>query len=113
MASHPDLSLTIVFGCLATVLAFAGVIVACVQCRSRNRTVDNTESTPSTLEAALPLTPIAPNGREQNFGTPGSAPESNVVEHYSTPSNADATQASDDGGFIEITCGSVRSTGLA
>lgn len=85
-SNEMDLTLTIVFGCLATVLAFAGVIVAYVHYRSRYHALDETNSIPLTLEAALPSTQVIQNGRKQDDDAPGSASTSDDVESSSMPS---------------------------
>jgi hypothetical protein len=87
-----ELTLTIIFGCLATVLALAGIIVACVQYRSYNRTSDSTSS-PSSLETGSPVIPINPGGQPQEQGDSDPAPKSDNVEVSSTPSNSDTTRA--------------------
>lgn len=93
--NRSESTLTIIFGCLATVLALAGIIVTCVQYRSYNRTSDSTSS-PSSLEAGLPLAPIIPSGRQQEQGESDSAPKNGDVGVPSTPSNSDITRAGYD-----------------
>jgi hypothetical protein len=90
--NRSELTMTIIFGCLATVLALAGIIVACVQYRTYNRTSDSTSS-PSSLEAGLPLTPIIPSGQPQKQGDSEPASKSDKVEVSSTLSSSDTTRA--------------------
>jgi hypothetical protein len=84
-----DLTLTIIFGCLATILAFAGVVVACVQYRPYTRTPETTASTPSTLEAGPPLTPMPQGDRVPGSDALDPAPKSNGVEDSPARSDAD------------------------
>jgi hypothetical protein len=94
-------TLTIIFGCLATVLALAGIIVACVQYRSYNRTSDS-PSSPSSLEAGLPLNPVNTGSQPQEQGDSDSAPKANDVRGLSTPSDAGAERTRDGRGAVEI-----------
>jgi hypothetical protein len=90
-----ELTLTIIFGCLATVLALAGIVVGYVQYRSHDRTSTITTSS-SSLEAGLPLAPIIPGGQPQEQGDSDSAPKNGDVGDPSTPSNSDITRAGYD-----------------
>ena len=129
MATNADSSeptLTIIFGCLATVLALAGIVVGYVQYRSYNRT-STTDSSPSSLEAGLqlslitpgdqtqpqeqgetdlPPSPIVPNNQPQEQPESDLAPKSDDVEVSSTPSNSDTARTQDIHGSVEVACGS-------
>jgi hypothetical protein len=100
-----ELTLTIIFGCLATILALAGIVVACVQYRSYIRASDTTP-TLSSLETGLPLSPISPGGLD-------SAPKANEGQRSSTTSYPGATRAQDGHGSREIACGSIQSVASA
>jgi hypothetical protein len=107
-----ELTLTITFGCLATMLALAGIVVACVQCRSNNR-ASHTTSSPSNLETGLPLTPIVSGRRSQERGESDSVPKANDGQLSSTCSDAGAARTQDGHGSVEIACGFVQSVASA
>jgi hypothetical protein len=119
-SNEKDLTLTIIFGCLATVLALAGIAVGYVQYRSYNRT-STTASSPSSLEAGLTLSPITPGNQPQEQDeadvppspiVPGGrtpeqpesdlAPKSDDVEVSSTPSSSDSMRKQDGHSSFEI-----------
>ena len=124
-AHSSEPALTIIFGCLATVLALAGIVVGYVQYRSYNRTSTKTTTSPSSLEAGLQLTTIAPGDQPQEQGETGSplspivpdgqmqeqpesvpAPKSDDVEVSSTLTNSDTTRTLDGHSSVEIARGS-------
>jgi hypothetical protein len=117
-------TLTIIFGCLATVLALAGIVVGYVQYRSYNRT-STPDSSRSSLEAGLQLSAITPRDQPQEQGetsVPPSpiipdrqtqdqpeselAPKSDDVEVSPTPSDSDTTRTLDSRSPVEIARGS-------
>ena len=59
--------LTIVFGCLATVLAIAGIILACLQFRAHIRQ-STRDATPSVMENANVSMPTASGHRRLELG---------------------------------------------
>jgi hypothetical protein len=63
-ANNSEPTLTIIFGCLATVLALAGIVVGYVQYRSYNRPL-TAASSRSSLEAGLQLSAIIPGNQPQ------------------------------------------------
>jgi hypothetical protein len=103
-----ELTLTIIFGCLATILALAGIVVACVQCRSNNR-ASHTSSSPSNLETGLPLTPIVSGRQSQELNQSDSGPKADEDQLPSTPSDAGFTRTQDGHVSAEIASGSVQS----
>jgi hypothetical protein len=123
-ANSSEPTLTIIFGCLATVLALAGIVVGYVQYRSYNRT-STPDSSPSSLEAGLQLSAITPGDQPQEQGETGSslspivpdgqsqeqpesdpAPKSDDVEVSSTPSDSDTARTLDSRSPVEIARGS-------
>jgi len=69
-ANNSEPTLTIIFGCLAIVLALASIVVGYVQYRSYNRTL-TAESSRSSLEAGLQLSAITPFDQPQEQGETG------------------------------------------
>ncbi|KAM0694967.1 hypothetical protein Q7P36_005323 [Cladosporium allicinum] len=63
-AKNSEPTLTIIFGCLTTVLALAGIVVGYVQYRSYNRPL-TAASSRSSLEAGLQLSAIIPGNQPQ------------------------------------------------
>jgi hypothetical protein len=106
--NEKEQTLTIIFGCLAIVLALAGIIVAYVQYRSYNRTA-NTTTSASSPETGLQLTPIVPGRKSQERGESDSVPKANEGQLSSTCGDAGAARTQDDHGSSEIACGSVQS----
>ena len=100
-SNEKELTLTIIFGCLATILAFAGIIVAYVQYRSYNHT-STTAPSPSSLEAGLRPSPITPGGQPQEQPESDPAPKSDDVEVSSTPSSSDPMRKQDGHSSFEI-----------
>ena len=126
-AHSSEPALTIIFGCLATVLALAGIVVGYVQYRSYNRTSTTTTTSPSSLEAGLqlslitpgdqtqpqeqgetdlPPSPIVPNNQPQEQPESDPAPKSDDVEFSSTPSDSDTARTLDSRSPVEIALGS-------
>jgi hypothetical protein len=111
-SNDKELTLTIIFGCLATLLALAGIVVACVQYRSYIRASDTTIS-PSSLETGLPLSPIITDDQSQERGEPDSTSKADESQLSSTCGDAGATQAQGGRRYVEIAGGSLQSVASA
>jgi hypothetical protein len=107
-----ELTLTIIFGCLATILALAGIVVACVQCRSNDR-ASHTTSSPSNLETGLPLTPIVSGCQSQELNQSDSGPKADEDQLPSMPSDAGFTRTQNGHVSAEIASGSIQSVASA
>jgi hypothetical protein len=97
---------------LATLLALAGIVVACVQYRSYIRASDTTIS-PSSLETGLPLSPIITDDQSQERGEPDSTSKADESQLSSTCGDAGATQAQGGRRYVEIAGGSLQSVASA